>query len=196
MSQAGNRTWASMRKRQRPPLQLLNSDGTCHSRPASTVTSSALLPTTAPYVPPAKPGAQQGTESKGLSPSRQPEFTSTQTSSASRAERCSVGRKGEESRDGSEQTPHKAHDMQLENSSKICFPAASPKSTPSVQCCLSLRSSLMSHLCILGQVWPISALIPQLNQSSAYFPPVSGSLPSQLFLEANIKQVSSSPEKC
>lgn len=101
---------------------------------------TALLPTTAPYVPPAKPGAQQGTESKGLSPSRQPEFTSTQTSSASRAERCSVGRKGEDSRDGSEQTPHKAHDMQLENSSKICFPAASPKSTPFVQCCLSLRA--------------------------------------------------------
>lgn len=103
-----------------------------HELHAALLPFTALLPTTAPYVPPAKPGAQRGTESKGLPPSRQPEFTSTQTSSANHAERCSVGRKGEESRDSSEQTPHKAHDMQLENSSKICFPVANPKSTPLV----------------------------------------------------------------
>lgn len=57
---------------------------------------TALLPTTAPYVPPAKAGAQQDTERKGLSLSRQPEFTSTQMPSASRAERCSVGRRGKQ----------------------------------------------------------------------------------------------------
>lgn len=92
-----------------------------------------------------------------------------------------MGRKGEESREGSEQTPHKACDMQLENSSKICFPAASPKSTPFAQCCLSLESSFMSHLYILGQVWPITALIPQLNQPRVSFPPESGSLLSHVF---------------
>lgn len=75
-----------------------------------------------PPRPSSQAGAQQGTESKGLSPSRQPEFTSTQTLSASLAERGPVGRKAQESRDASEQAPHKAHDMHLENSSKICFP--------------------------------------------------------------------------
>lgn len=144
---------------------------------------TALLPTTAPYVPPAKPGAQRGTESKGLSPSRQPEFTSTQTSSASRAERCSVERKGEESRDGSEQTPHKAHDVQLENSSKICFPVASPKSTPFVPGAAFPYGALSCHTCVFQVRFGLTALIPQLNQSSPYFPPLCrGLFPPTRFL--------------
>lgn len=40
----------------------------------------------------------------------------------------------------------------------------------------------MSHLHILGQVWPITALIPQLNQPRVCSPLVSGSLPSHMFL--------------
>lgn len=123
---------------------------------------TALLPTTAPYVPPAKPGAQQGTESKGLSPGRQPKFTSTQTPSASRAERCSVGRRGEESRDGSEQTPHKAHDMQLENSSKICFPVANPKSTP-----LVLVLPFLKELFHITAVYFTSGLVYLCTHSAA-----------------------------